>query len=96
MGGTEKLFRLHLIISGRVQAVCFRHYTREEANLLGLKGFVRNLGDGRVEVVAEGAGHAVEQLLLWCYEGPSMAQVTDVKLQREEPTGQFKSFDITF
>lgn len=88
--------RIHLWITGCVQGVCFRHYTQEEALSLGVVGWVRNLRDGRVEVVAEGEAGAVERLVLWCYQGPSMAHVEDVTLRKEEPTGEFDAFRVAF
>jgi len=93
--GPVNLARIHLWIEGRVQGVCFRHYTREEANRLGVVGWVRNLFDGRVEAVIEGEPGAVEQMAVWCHHGPPMAQVLDVKMQREAPTGEFRRFEVT-
>jgi len=86
--------RVRLFVSGRVQGVCFRYYTREQASALGVTGFVRNLYDGRVEVVAEGAAEAIERLVLWCHEGPSMANVIEIEISREEPSGEFTSFRV--
>ena len=54
--------RIHVIISGRVQGVFFRYNTNKVANKLGLKGFVRNLSDGCVEVVAEGSEDKLKEL----------------------------------
>ena len=90
------LLRMHLWITGRVQGVCFRHYTREEARNLGVNGWVRNLRDGRVEAVIEGEAGLVQQLVVWCHNGPQMAVVEDVAMTQEEPTGEFASFDVVF
>ncbi|MHB8917449.1 MAG: acylphosphatase [Desulfocucumaceae bacterium] len=57
------MVRKHLYISGRVQGVCFRAYTREVAESLGIRGWVRNLPDGRVEAVIQGDHSAVEKML---------------------------------
>jgi acylphosphatase len=62
-------------VSGRVQGVCFRANTRDEALRLGLRGYARNLDDGRVEVVACGEAGAVETLATWLEHGPPMARV---------------------
>lgn len=87
--------RVHLWVEGRVQGVCFRHYTRQEACRLGCTGWVRNLYDGRVEAVIEGNAAAVAELVSWCHHGPQMAQVTKVDVQSEEPTSEFDDFRVT-
>lgn len=81
------MVRRHLWVSGRVHGVGFRVSCLHEANSLGVSGWVRNLPDGRVEVVAEGELDAVEQFVDWCYQGPPMARVTAVKAQSEPPEG---------
>lgn len=86
--------RVHLFISGKVQGVYYRAYTREVAERLGIKGWVRNLPDGRVEVVAEGDESALKNLIAWCWEGPPLAKVEYVEEIWEEPTGEFNDFRI--
>jgi acylphosphatase len=66
------------LVSGRVQGVCFRAYTREQAVALGLRGFAVNLPDGRVEVLAVGEPAAFEELARWLRHGPPLANVDDV------------------
>ena len=66
------------IVSGRVQGVCFRASTREHALGLGLTGHAKNLGDGRVEVLASGATEALGMLEQWLQRGPPSAKVTQV------------------
>lgn len=85
--------RVHLYVSGRVQGVWYRQSTVERAQALGLSGWVRNLPDGRVEVVAEGAPDAVDQLVAFCHEGPPLARVEGVELAAETPTGEFGTFE---
>jgi acylphosphatase len=70
---------LHCFVSGRVQGVFFRSSTQEEAKQLGLSGWVRNLPDGRVEVLAQGDSTAIEQLRSWLEVGPRHAWVSDVE-----------------
>jgi acylphosphatase len=65
-------------VSGKVQGVYFRHSTRVEAKRLGLRGTVRNLADGSVEVLAHGAAAAVETLRAWLQRGPTLARVDTV------------------
>jgi acylphosphatase len=86
--------RLKLIISGRVQGVCYRWFTRDTAVELGLTGWVRNLPDGTVEALAEGERDKLEQLLGWCRRGPDMARVTDIQTEWEEGSGEFQDFTI--
>ena len=80
--------RKHWFVSGQVQGVSFRAFTYEAAHDLKLKGWVRNLTDGRVEIVADGAEKAVAQLLEKVKKGPPLARVTDVKDARTDPTEQ--------
>jgi acylphosphatase len=86
--------RVRVLISGRVQGVGFRYATRREAQRLGLRGWVRNLPDGRVEVVAEGEQAVVDQLVAWCRRGPPGAFVDRHEFERQEPQGGFEGFTI--
>ena len=80
--------RAHVWISGRVQGVCFRFSTCELAERLGLGGWVRNLGDGRVEAVFEGPTAEVAQAVAWCRHGPPGAWVSEVRSEPETPIGE--------
>jgi acylphosphatase len=86
------MIRARILISGRVQGVGFRANTRRKAYQLGIKGWVRNLRDGRVEAVAEGKKETIDELIRWCNHGPSMARVTEVKVEKTEATGEFRDF----
>ncbi len=86
--------RIHLIISGRVQGVYFRHHTNIEANKLGLKGLVRNLGNGSVEVIAEGKEQEINQIIEFCKKGPDRARVDNIEIDYQEPKNEFKEFSI--
>ena len=88
--------RVHLIIEGRVQGVWFRESTRKEAVSLGVFGWVRNLPDGTVEVMAEGPKEAVKGLVSWCRHGPPVASVDHVHEKYQEWKGEFQSFEIVF
>lgn len=77
-----------MLVSGDVQGVGFRWYTREEAVKGGLAGSVKNLPDGRVEVVLEGGSDVVDRLVEWCRTGPRWARVDAVEVTEEEPTGE--------
>ncbi|MFN0243588.1 MAG: acylphosphatase [Planctomycetota bacterium] len=77
----------HIWVGGLVQGVAFRHFTKVRARELGVAGFVRNLPDGRVEVWAEGARAAVEDLVRWLDRGPPSAHVTEKHVEDAAPTG---------
>ncbi|HBH86799.1 MAG TPA: acylphosphatase [Syntrophaceae bacterium] len=88
--------RMHVFISGRVQGVFFRAYTRETAMTLKLTGWVRNLPDGNVETVFEGKDEDVEAMLEWCKKGPPHAIVNNVEAFDEPYRGEFHNFRITY
>ena len=73
---------MHCFVSGHVQGVAFRYYTRQQAQHLNVSGWARNLIDGRVEVLAYGEARAVESLCVWLHQGPPLAHVTEVKCQK--------------
>ena len=76
--------RVRVLVSGKVQGVWFRESTRQEAERLGVAGWVRNLPDGRVEGLFFGPGPAVDELVAWCHRGPPAAQVAGVEATPEE------------
>ena len=78
--------RVHLYITGKVQGVFYRASAARVANGWGLSGWVRNLTDGRVELLAEGDRPQVEALVLWCQEGPPDAYVKGVDVRWELPS----------
>lgn len=88
--------RAHVFISGKVQGVFFRAYTRDKALELGLKGWVRNLRDGRVEAVFEGEKDRVEEMLRWCHKGSPYARVTNVEVHWKDPAGDLHSFEVRY
>jgi acylphosphatase len=88
--------RAHLFIDGRVQGVFYRTYTREVARTLRLNGWVKNLGDGRVEAVLEGEKQIIQQAIQKCYAGPPGARVSHIDIQWEPYTGEENSFHIHY
>jgi len=92
----QNLVRAHVIISGRVQGVFFRVETKRAADRIGVYGWVKNLREGSVEAMLEGDQDRVDALLEWCKEGPPHAQVSDVKLDWQDYTGEFSGFDISY
>jgi acylphosphatase len=76
---------VHVFLSGRVQGVWFRGWMAQEAASRGLKGWVRNLNDGRVEAVLAGPEEQVDDMLGACREGPPAARVDDVEVAASDP-----------
>ena len=90
----EEQMRLHAIVSGIVQGVNFRYYTRREAQRLLLTGWVRNRPEGTVEVIAEGPRAQLERLLAFLRVGPPAARVSGVEATWEKASGEFAAFEI--
>lgn len=84
--------RLHAYITGRVQGVGFRYFTMTAAEKYNLTGWVRNLHDGRVEVLAEGKHEDLNNLLQVLRKGPMSAEVRDVNYEFSDATGEFDRF----
>ena len=87
--------RIHVRIAGTVQMVSFRYYTKYEADLLGLNGWVKNNPDGKVEAVFEGEEDKIKKITEFCKKGPSSATIEDVKITEETPEN-IKGFGIRF
>ncbi len=86
--------RAHLYVSGQVQGVFFRDSARKRAEQLGLTGWVKNLPDGRVEALFEGPTERVREMVRWCEQGSSHAEVEDVDADFEAPGGDLTSFEV--
>lgn len=86
--------RLQAQVFGRVQGVSFRFHTLVTANQLKLVGWVRNLPDGSVEVVAEGTHSALEQLRLFLEQGPQGARVTHVDINWQAASREISDFQV--
>ena len=83
-----------IIVSGKVQGVGFRLSTLKQASIFGIKGFVKNnYCDGSVIIEAEGEEVNLEDFILWCRKGPSMARVENVKI-KESSIKRFTDFEI--
>ena len=93
MNETE-LASFKAIITGRVQGVFYRDFSRQKARELNLTGYVRNLRDGSVEVLAEGPRPALIKFTNYLREGPPHANVTDVMTSWWHYTGEYASFDV--
>jgi len=87
---------VHVKISGRVQGVFFRVSTKEKAEQLGIKGWVRNTHDGCVEAVFEGEDQSVDQMIEWCYRGPPYSKVDNVEINEQNSIKGFDKFFIKY
>ncbi len=96
MTAMEDRERLQIIVSGRVQGVFFRDFTRQNARSLGITGWVRNLPTGQVEIVAEGTTDKLKQLIEIVRVGPKYARVDDLKLKWEKASDEFTDFQIVY
>jgi len=85
-----------ITVHGIVQGVYYRYNTKDRADAFALRGTVRNLPNGDVEVVVEGEDDRVRALIEWCRQGPRGARVERVDVQWEEPSGAFKGFSIRY
>jgi acylphosphatase len=85
---------LHCTVSGVVQGVNFRSWTRSQADNLNIKGWVRNLSDGRVEVLAQGSEDSLEELKKRLFNGPTMSRVEDVHCEWIDYDKEHSSFEL--
>lgn len=90
----EQVVAAEILVSGRVQGVCYRAFTQDVARALGLCGGVCNLPDGTVHVEVEGSRIRVEQFVERLREGPPRSQVRDVRTTWKTATGKSSQFII--
>ena len=91
---TETQVRLSARITGRVQGVGFRNFTRTRARRLGVTGWVRNERDGSVRLEAEGTRETLDSLVEAVQHGPRMARVENVDVDWDDATGEFDGFRV--
>jgi acylphosphatase len=88
--------RAHVFVSGSVQGVFFRQNTKQQAESLGVTGWVRNLPDGKVEAIFEGEEEAVKALVDFSRKGPRGALVTGFTIDWDIFKGEFESFEVAY
>ncbi len=88
------LANVHIVVEGLVQGVGFRWFVARKAETLGLRGYVKNLYDGSVEIEAEGERSLVEELIAQVKVGPRSAQVNNLRLEWREPEHRTAHFEI--
>ena len=84
---------IDVVVSGRVQMVGFRAFTRRNAIMLGVRGYVENTEDGKVHAIIEGENYQVEKLLEMVRQGPRSSQVRDVTVKNIDSHG-YTGFEV--
>ncbi len=84
---------VHVLIEGDVQGIGFRQFVKSHANKLGIKGWVKNLPDGRVEAMFAGDQSNINKMVEFCRKGPFLAEVKGLEIE-ELPDQEFESFEI--
>ena len=87
---------VHIFVTGKVQGVFFRQATRVIAIKNNVTGWVRNLDDGRVEIMIEGEDKSVDIITQWCNLGPANLRVDDIKINQEEFLGEYENFEVRY
>jgi len=87
---------LEIIVSGRVQGVCYRAFVLHRANELNIKGYTKNLVNGDVKVIAIGEENTMNIFISMLKEGPSMARVDDIQTSEIPIDEEFSSFSIKY
>ncbi|GAA6134351.1 acylphosphatase [Oceaniserpentilla sp. 4NH20-0058] len=90
----DQIQAYHLFISGKVQGVYYRASTAKKAQAFGLKGWVKNLDDGRVEVHAQGPVSGLDSLLTWCEKGPILAKVSGIECKLAQVDENMAQFEV--
>jgi acylphosphatase len=88
--------RVHVIISGRVQGVWFRTSTKQKADDLGISGWAKNTAEGNVEAVFEGEKAKIDEMIAWCWIGPPLARVSDVKIVPSHSEETYTGFVVLY
>lgn len=86
--------QLHILVSGWVQGVGFRYFARTKAAMFNIKGYAKNLPDGKVEVVAEGQKEDLDKYVMELRRGPTLARVTNLKIKEFPSTRKYQTFRI--
>jgi acylphosphatase len=95
-GSTNEIQELHAEVRGQVQGVGFRYFVVRKAQSLGLRGYTRNASNGGVEVLAQGPRPGLERLLTLLWQGPSAADVGEVRTVWRQPTEHLSGFHVRF
>lgn len=86
----------HVFIEGRVQGVGFRHFTKVNAEEVGVYGWVKNLPDGRVEAVFAGPMDHIREIVNRCEQGPGSSRVDNIDVEVEEADEDYDTFEVRY
>ncbi len=86
--------RVIIKLSGKVQGVCFRRFSQQKANALGLTGYAKNEDDGKVSILLQGGSDAVDRFIDWVESGVPMARVDDLLVEDDEADDIYLDFSI--
>lgn len=92
----NRKMQMYVLISGKVQGVGFRNFTRSNARQLGVNGYAKNLANGKVEVVAEGEKLKLNSLIKILRKGPRTSRVDNLKIEQRKFTGEFENFGVRY
>ncbi|HHE76436.1 MAG TPA: acylphosphatase [Candidatus Parcubacteria bacterium] len=90
----DKIVRAHIFVSGVVQGVFFRASVAEKARNLDLSGWIKNLDDGRVEIIFEGSEERIKKMVFWIRSEPGMWRIKDIQIEWQSYKEDFNNFEI--
>ena len=90
------LYGVRVVISGKVQDVSFRSFIKRNADMMGLKGFVRNRDDSKLEALIEGEKDMIEALIEAMRTGPERAVVKDIDIEWQSHSGIYTDFKVIY
>lgn len=90
------MIQVHIFARGRVQGVSFRYHVLKRAIALALDGYVRNLADGRVEILAQGSRENLDKLIDYMRSNPGLSYIVKLNINWEEPLSNLEGFRIDF
>ena len=86
--------QIKIIVSGKVQGVGFRYFTHQKASELGINGYVQNLTNGNVKIIAVGKSEQIETLITWAKSGSPSAAVDNLDIESIQADYQYQGFEI--
>jgi acylphosphatase len=86
--------RMRVLIEGRLQGTNFRYYAQQQAQRLGIGGFVRTLSDGRIEIDMQGDNASVDQMLAWCHAEPHSSHIRTILYRYDDPLERTTDFSV--